>query len=136
MILDRIAGGIVDRRRRAVRRLAAFVDLREFFPRLLGLTLPVPHTGIKSAGSQKPGVGSALGNAPLIQHDDLVGADDGGEPMRDHQRGAVARDALERFLDLMLGVAVERGRRLIEHEDRRRLQDRARDRHALLLAAG
>ena len=56
--------------------------------------------------------------------------------MRDHQRGAAARDPLQRFLDFMLGVAVERRGRLIEHQDRRRLQHRARDRHALLLAAG
>jgi len=75
--------------------LERFADL---LPSLLSLALPVPHTGIKSAGSQKPGVGSALGNAPLIQHDDLVGANDGGEPMRNDQRGAVARDALVLFV--------------------------------------
>ena len=46
-----------------------------------------------------------------------------------------ARDALERRLDLALGEAVERRRRLVEHQDRRRLEDRARDRDALLLAA-
>ena len=45
-------------------------------------------------------------------------------------------DLLERRLDLALGVAVERRGRLVEDQDRRRLQDGAGDRHALLLAAG
>ena len=134
-VLGRIIERIIDRRRGAVRRLVAVVDLGELLPRLLGFALPVPHTGIEPAGRQKPGVGAALGDAPLIQHDNFIGADDGRQPVRDHQRGAAARDALQRFLDFMLGVAVERGRRLIQHQDRRRLQHRARNCHALLLAA-
>src|SRR5260221_11349181 len=97
---------IINLWRGAVRRLVIVVDLRELLPRLLGLTLPVPHTGIESVGSQKPAVGAALGDAALIEHDDFVGTDDGRKPMRDHQRGAAARDAFERFLDLGFGVAV------------------------------
>ena len=46
-----------------------------------------------------------------------------------------ARDAVERRLDLALGVAVERRGRLVEDEDRRRLEDGAGDGDALLLAA-
>ena len=45
------------------------------------------------------------------------------------------RYAVERVLDFLLGVAVERGGRLVEHQDRRRLEDGARDGDALLLAA-
>ena len=55
--------------------------------------------------------------------------------MGDHDRRASARDALERRLDLPLGEAVERRRRFVEHQNRRRLQHRARDRDPLLLAA-
>ena len=119
----------------AVRRLVVVGDLRQPLARLLGLALPVPHTGIKPAACQKLGMGSALGDAALIQHDDLVGADDRREPVRDHERGAVARHPLQRLLDFVLGMAVERRGRLVQHQDRRRLQHRARDRHALLLAA-
>ena len=43
---------------------------------------------------------------------------------------------VERRLDFPLGVDVERRGRLVEDEDRRRLEDGAGDRHALLLAAG
>ena len=127
---------VFDRRRLAVRRVVVVADLRQFFARRFGLALPVPHTGIKSAGSQKLRMGAALGDLALVEHDDLVGGDDGREPVRDHERGAVLRDPLQRVLDFMLGVAVERRGRLVQHQDRRPLQHRARDRHALLLAAG
>ena len=50
-------------------------------------------------------------------------------------RRAVSRDLVERVLDLPLGVAVERAGGLVEQQDRRRLEDRARDGDALLLAA-
>ena len=81
-------------------------------------------------------VRAALDDDAVVEHDDLVGADDGGEPVRDDQRGAVVRDLFERVLDFALGVAVERGGRLVEQQDRRRLQDGAGDGDALLLAAG
>jgi hypothetical protein len=42
---------------------------------------------------------------------------------------------LQRRLDLLLGHGVERRGRLVEHQDRRRLEDGAGDGHALLLAA-
>ncbi len=81
-------------------------------------------------------MGAALGDHALVEHDDLVGRDDGGEPVRDHQRGAIARDPVKGVLDLPFGMAVERRGRLIEHQDRRRFQDGAGDGDALLLAAG
>ena len=46
------------------------------------------------------------------------------------------RHPLQRVLDFLLGVAVERGGRLVEQQDRRRLEDGAGDGDALLLAAG
>ncbi len=61
---------------------------------------------------------------------------DGREPVRDHERGAALRHPVERVLDFLLGVAVERGGRLVEQQDRRAFQDGARDGDALLLAAG
>src|SRR6266478_1367325 len=67
---------IVDRRRLAVRSFVLVGDSRQLLPRLLGLALPVPHTGIKSAGCQKLAVGSALGDTALVEHDDFVGAHD------------------------------------------------------------
>ena len=45
------------------------------------------------------------------------------------------RDRVERLQDLRLGAAVERAGRLVEDQDRRILEQGARDRDALLLAA-
>src|SRR5260370_22184809 len=67
-----------DRRRFAVRRFVLISNPRQLLPRLLSLALPVPHTGIKSAGCQKPGVSSALDDTALIQDNDLVGTHDRG----------------------------------------------------------
>ncbi len=46
-----------------------------------------------------------------------------------------ARSALDQLHDLLLGGDVQRRRRLVEHEQRRAAGDRARDQHALPLAA-
>ena len=43
--------------------------------------------------------------------------------------------SIERLLDQPLGLVVERARRLVEQQDRRILEDRPGDRHALALPA-
>src|SRR5260370_3157933 len=63
---------IVDRRRFAARRFVLISNPRQLLPRLLSLALPVPHTGIKSAGCQKPAARSALADTALIQDNYLV----------------------------------------------------------------
>ncbi len=55
--------------------------------------------------------------------------------MGDRDRRAAFGELVERLLHEPLGLRVERARRLVEHEDRRIAQDRARDRDALLLPA-
>src|SRR6266851_8119685 len=114
---------------RRLRRL----DLAFGFGR--GFLLAAPHVGIEAVLGQQLGMTAALGDAAAIEHDDLVGVDDGGEPMRDHHGGAAAAHLFQRALDLLLGAGVERAGRLVEQEDMRVLEDRAGDRHTLLLAA-
>ena len=58
------------------------------------------------------------------------------QPVRDHQRGAVLAQLGDRFLHMPLGFGIERCGRLVEQDDRRILDQRARDRDALALAAG
>ena len=81
-------------------------------------------------------MGALLDLAAAVEHDDLVGADDGGEPVGDHDHGLARHEPLEGLLDqvLVLGVG-ERGR-LVQHHDGRVRDDRARDGYPLLLAAG
>ena len=79
---------------------------------------------------------AALDDRALVEHDDFIGVDDGREAMRDDQRGAAARDAVERVLDLALGEGIERRGRFVENEDGRIFQNGAGDGDALLFAAG
>ena len=108
---------------------------RQFLARHLGFALAVPHAGIETVAGEQRMVSATLHDLAPIQHDDLVGADDGGKPMRDDQCGAIFRDPFERILNLLLGMAVECRGGLVEQEDRRTFQDGSRNGHALLLAA-
>ena len=79
----------------------------------------------------------ALLDDPALGDDgDLVGVLDGGQPVRDDQRGAPAAQLVECLLDQDLGGVVQRGGGLVEDQDRRVLEEDARDGQPLLLAAG
>jgi hypothetical protein len=81
------------------------------------------------------GVAALLGDAPGLQHHDPVGVDDGRQPVRDGDHRSPLPHRSSARLDLAFGLGVERARRLVEQQDRRVLQQRARDAHALLFAA-
>ena len=72
---------------------------------------------------------------PAIHDADQIGADHGREAVRDDDRGAAAHQTAQRRLHLPLRIGVERRGRLVEQQDRRVLQHRARDGDALPLAA-
>src|SRR5277367_4089000 len=91
---------------------ALLADYGENFARHLRLTLTVPHAGVKSVAGQQLAVGAALNDHALIEHEDLIGTNDSREPVRDDQRRAVSRYAVERVLNVAFGVGVERGGRL------------------------
>ena len=76
-----------------------------------------------------------LDDAAVVEHDQPVHARDGREPVRDRDHGLACHQRAEALLDRGLDLAVERRGRLVEHQDRRVLQDHARDRDALALAA-
>lgn len=56
--------------------------------------------------------------------------------MRDHQRGAAFHQPLQRLLHGALAVRIERAGGFVQQQDRGILEQRTRNRHALLLAAG
>src|SRR5438477_6311735 len=87
--------GIFDQGRGPVRSFVVVADSCQLLPSLLGLTLPVPHTGIKSAACQKLRVGASLGDAALVEHDYFVSRNNRRQPVSDHQRGPVARHPLQ-----------------------------------------
>jgi hypothetical protein len=80
-------------------------------------------------------VRSALDDLSVRHDDDAIGVAHGGEAVRDDQGGPVLHQALEGFLHQALRLGVEGGRRLVEDQDGRVLQDRARDREPLALSA-
>src|SRR5262245_2951540 len=106
-------GYVLDRRLLDWRRVAIggdhfIADFGELLASRFRFALAVPHAGIEPALCKQHLMGSALHDRALIQHNDLISGHDGREPMRDHERGAVARHPVERVLDLLLGMAVER----------------------------
>ena len=72
---------------------------------------------------------------PLLEDQDAVGVDHGGESMGDDHGGAILGHRRERLLDGLFGVAVERRGGLVEHQDARTLEDRPGDGDPLLLPA-
>ena len=75
-------------------------------------------------------------DATVLEDDDLVGQRDRREPVGDHERRAPGHHLAQRELDLLLGRGVDRRGRVVEDQDPRIGQDRARDRDPLALAAG
>ena len=75
-------------------------------------------------------------HAPILDHKDLIGPTDGGEPVSDHEGRAPVHEHLQAFLDQSFGFGVEAGGRLIQDEDSRVGEYRSRDRDSLPLAAG
>ena len=70
-----------------------------------------------------------------VTHLDPVECRHGGEAVGDDDARAAPHEVLEGALDERLGLAVEGGGRLVEHEGRAVGQDGPRDRDALALAA-
>ena len=81
------------------------------------------------------GVRAGLDDLAGLEDDDAVGALHGRQAVGDDERRAVAHRRLERRLHHALALGVERAGRLVEQQQRRVLQHRARDRDALALAA-
>jgi hypothetical protein len=79
-------------------------------------------------------VRTELRNHAAVQDCDQVRVGGDAQPVRDGDRRAPSYDLRDRLADLRLGPRVQRAGRLVEYEDRRVAQQRARDREALTLA--
>lgn len=95
-----------------------------------------PHGRIRTPPVEKDRVAPPLDDPSLVQDDDLVGLDDGREPVRDDERRAPAYGGREVPLDLLLGGRVERGCRLVEDDQAAVLEHGSREGDTLLLATG
>ena len=68
-----------------------------------------------------------------MQHQDLVHVLDGGQPVRDHDRGAALQEHGQRPLDERLGLGVDGRGRLVEDQHPRVVGEGAREGQELLL---
>src|SRR5690348_1750877 len=84
---------------------------------------------------QQLGMAAAFHDLTGLEHQNLIGAADRRQAMRDHERRPSGSQATETVLNHLLAFAVETRRRLVENQDARVCQNRARDRHALALTA-
>jgi hypothetical protein len=78
---------------------------------------------------------AALGDRPSRRTMISSARDDRRKAVGDDERRPAPAHEVKRRLDLLLGLRIERRRRFVENQDRRRLEDGAGNRHALLFAA-
>ncbi len=90
---------------------------------------------VGGAAGHQLGVGAVLHHAPLVEDEDAVGADHAREPVGEDEGRAALHQPVERFLDHRLALGVDGRERLVQDQDRRVAQERARDGDALALAA-
>src|SRR5258705_3479036 len=77
---------------------------------------------------------AALDDSSTVHDDDRVGVTNRGESMRDDERRPALAEPGQCVLHPALGLRVEQAGRLVENEDARVLQHRARNRETLALA--
>src|SRR3546814_16279760 len=91
---------------------------------------------VEAAGCRQLAVAAALDQAALVDHQDAVGLQHGGEAVGDDQRRASGHEAVERLLHHALALGIERSGRLVEQQQWWVPEDGAGDGGALTLAAG
>src|SRR5262249_61791055 len=70
----------------------------------------------------------------VLEHDDLVGIDEGAQTMRDHDDGASLHQASQRLDHQMLRFRVQSSGWFVQNQNRAVANHRPRDRDALALA--
>ena len=100
---------------------------REKSRALAVLELQLIEFVVVSAAAEQLLVRAALGDLAVLEHDDLIGVLNGGEPMRDHEHGADGADLFERLLNQNLGFGVDIGGRLVENQNLRVVEHRPRE---------
>ena len=98
------------------------------------IKLVIVKPAIVAGFVQQLGMRADLLNAAIIHHDDLIGRQNGGEPMGNCDYGSSGGELLERLLNLLFRFGIERRRRLVEQQNRRIFQNCACNREPLLLS--
>src|ERR1700737_5551225 len=112
---------------------------RQASPRTLqkrfGLSgLETPQRAVQTTSLDKLLVSPALGDFPVMEHEDHVGVGDRAQPVRYGDSGSAGNQHAQRRVDLRFDLAVDGTRRLVEQEQRRVCRDRAGEGQQLALA--
>src|SRR5215470_10720308 len=81
-------------------------------------------------------MGALVDESALVEDEDRVGGQDGGQPVGDDQRGAAPQQVGQGGLDVVFGEAVQVGGGLVQNDDLRVAQDDPGDRQPLFFPAG
>src|SRR6266852_5189274 len=81
-------------------------------------------------------VGPSFNDAAFFEHDNPVRPANRRESMSDDESGATCGKPLQGFHQTLFGFGIQRAGRLIQYEDRRIFQERARDGDSLALPPG
>src|SRR5277367_1996254 len=81
-------------------------------------------------------MGTAFDDPSLLDDQDLIGAANRGQAMRNHKRRPALHEEVKAALNQCLGFGVERAGGLVEDEDAWICEDGTRDRDTLTLASG
>src|SRR5580704_8102142 len=98
--------------------------------------LAPPQRRVMAVMREELAMAALLDDAAVLDYHEPVHLRDGGEPVRDGDDGLAGHQRVEVLMDRGFDLAVERGGRLVEHQDRRILENHARDGDALALPAG
>src|SRR5688572_8203835 len=102
---------------------------------VLEVVLLVVQLLVPAAEANQLGMRSAFDDLAVLEDENLIGAANRRQPMRDHKCGTPLPERPEPVLNERLALAVEARCRLIEQENPRIGQDRARNGDALALTA-
>src|SRR5579862_8137153 len=98
--------------------------------------LLVIQVAVVAVQGQKFVVGAEFDDVAAVQHGDAVGVADGGDAVGDEDGGAAAHDVAQVVEDLVFGVSVDAGERVVENQDLGIADEGAVNGGPLLLTAG
>src|SRR5450631_4475530 len=111
-------------------------DLGSDFGQFFFQQLLVIQVAVVAVQGQQFVVGAEFDDASGVQHGDAVGIADGGDAVRNEDGGAAAHDVAQVIEDLVFGVGVDAGERVVEDQNLGIANQGAGNRRALLLSAG
>ena len=95
--------------------------------------LALPQRGVAPATGQQRVMRAAFHHLARFQHDDLIGIDNGRQPVGNGQHSAPLAHGPEFGLNVTLGLGIKGRGRFVQQQNRRIAQDRAGDSNPLFL---